>query len=290
MKISACYFSGTGNTKMVAEEAAKVFTQLGHTAELINIDSGEADVTGCDILGIFYPVHAFNAPVIVLDFVKKLAPSDTKKKVFIMKTSGEPLKLNNISSLKIKKILKKKNYILTNEYHYVMPYNIIFRHSDAMAYRMWNTAKQLIPIDCKEILSGKESRLGYVFLGSFIAWIMRIEYFAGKVNGKRYKVTQDCINCNKCVNNCPVNNITVKDGKITFGKDCIMCMRCSFSCPVNAIKIGLFEGWKVNGAYSFKYTEEDDTQSHKNFCKKSYAKYFAKAESKIKGVKTEIIT
>ncbi len=35
-----------------------------------------------------------------------------------------------------------------------------------------------------------------------------------------------------------------------------MCMRCSFTCPKDAIKIGLFEGWHVNGPYDFKKIRE----------------------------------
>ena len=66
-----------------------------------------------------------------------------------------------------------------------------------------------------------------------------------------------CVNCNKCVNTCPHNNIYIKNDKIKFHHHCDMCMRCSFFCPTNAIKIGFLEGWKVNGEYKFKEIEKD---------------------------------
>lgn len=71
----------------------------------------------------------------------------------MLKSSGEPLALNNVSSYKLVSILKGKGYDYFAEYHYVMPYNMIFRHDDAAAYKMWHTAKNLAPVEAREILS-----------------------------------------------------------------------------------------------------------------------------------------
>lgn len=282
MKILLCYFSGTGNTEKVVRAARDAFENRDCTVVLHKVEKGTADMPDdFDMLGFAYPIHAFNAPEIVVDFAKKLEKSATQKKLFIIKTSGEPLKLNNISSLLLTRVLKKKNYLLTNEYHYCMPYNMIFRHTDQMAYDMWQLAQNLIPIDVDEILNGAPAKLKPVFCGRFIAWVLRIEWWGGKFNGKKYKVDDKCIGCQKCVRNCPTQNISIKDGKFVFGKNCIMCMRCSFHCPTNAIKIGWFEKWKVNGAYNFARPELPEENKHKKYCKKSYKKYFERGWAKI---------
>lgn len=44
-----------------------------------------------------------------------------------------------------------------------------------------------------------------------------------------------CVGCGKCAKNCPVRNITLRDG-VTFKDKCIYCQRCIHGCPVNAIK------------------------------------------------------
>ena len=283
MKILICYFSGTGNTQKVLDCYADAFTNFyGDEVTLTRMeDKFEYDLNDFDLVGVGYPVHAFNAPSIALNFCKKLRKLPSKKPAFIVSTSGEPLTLNNISSIKLTSILRRKNLIVNNEYHYCMPYNIIFRHGDEMAYRMWTTAQLLAPLDVKEIKQGVKSRLKRVFMGGFIAWIMRCEHWGGRLNGKQYKVSEQCVSCNKCVKICPTNNITIKDGKMKFGGNCLMCMRCAHLCPTDAIKIGWFNKWKVNGAYSFKKPKSPDTKHYNKMLTKAYKKYFEQADKRI---------
>ncbi len=283
MKVLLCYFSGTGNTKKIVDKYVDEFKKRNIDIDVWNIEKKDQkfDAKNYDMLGIAYPIYAFNAPSIVVDFVKNIAKQDKKKKLFIIKSSGEPLAINNISSNKIKNLLKRKNFILTNEYHYVMPYNIMFRHTDNMAFKMWDTAKKVIPVDCDEIVKNKESKLSYIFMGNLIAWIFRIQYWGGRYNGKKYEVNEKCIKCKKCANCCPVNNIKIENDKFVFGDRCIMCMRCSFCCPADAFKIGLFNKWKVNGQYNFNNYNENEIQTHINFCKNSYKKYFDRCDKKI---------
>ena len=198
-----CFFSGTGNTKKVVEQFSKTFQGQGFEVVLHNIDDGpfDGEISKFDLFGIAYPVHAFNAPANVLEFAKtiKKLPKKQKKAYFVVNTSGEPLKLNNISSLKLNSMLRKRGFKLTNEYHYCMPYNIIFRHTDNMAHKMWETAQKVIPLDCKQIVDGEKSRLGYVPCGRFLAWIFRVEHWGGKFNGRRYKVSDKCLKCGLCI-------------------------------------------------------------------------------------------
>jgi len=289
VKILICYFSGTGNTKKIALLYGSALEANGAKIDYMTLPLStekiaETDFSVYDKIGIGYPIHAFNAPAPVLKFCKSLPKSQTPKDVFVFKTSGEPVRMSDVSSIKTARILKRRNYILTNEYQYVMPYNIIFRHSDAMAYRMWDTAQKVAPIDCKEILSGKPNKPAPVFLGGIIAWILRIEHWGAKFNGKHYKTREDCTKCGKCVKDCPAGNIKLEDGKIKFGKDCLMCMRCAFACPKDAIKIGLFDSWRVNGTYSFQKPEPNEAllnDKHAKYCEKAYRRYFEKAEKKI---------
>jgi formate hydrogenlyase subunit 6/NADH:ubiquinone oxidoreductase subunit I len=46
-----------------------------------------------------------------------------------------------------------------------------------------------------------------------------------------------CIGCGRCIDECPVNAISMKNGKAIINmKKCIRCKRCPEICPVNAIR------------------------------------------------------
>ena len=156
-------FSGTVNTEKVAREYKKIFEENGVETLLYSVSDNfdnMPNIKDYDYVGIAYPIHGFNAPYPIFDLIKLFPKFENeKKKIFIIKTSGEPLTINNISSEPLMARLKNKGYILTNEYHYIMPYNIMFRHTDEFAAKMWKTAKALCVIEANEVLDGRESFL-----------------------------------------------------------------------------------------------------------------------------------
>lgn len=287
MKNAIIYvFSGTGNTKKACDIYKSEFEKNGVETTLYTVKKGFEnlpDPNNFDYVGFAYPIHGFNAPYIMLDLAKALPKANGTKQYFVVKTSGEPLKINNVSSIKFNDIMKKKGYVLMSEYHYVMPYNMIFRHTDEMAARMKNTLEQLAPVEAREVICGIEHKLSKVPFGRFVAWVVRIEQPAMKVNGRFFKVDGNrCIKCGACAKNCPVGNIKMDgNGKFSFGGDCVMCTRCSFNCPTNAFDIGMLNGWKVNGRYSYKLPEKPEEDKHAWYCKKAYKRYFEEAQKKI---------
>ncbi len=285
MKIAIFYFSGTGNTKKVADKYKEFFDGQGNDCALFELPLKEpTDLSDYDLVGFGYPIHSFNAPQIVLKFAKSLpkkSRKEAKQRAFIFKTSGEPVKMSRVSSLKLIKILKKRGLEVKNEYQYVMPYNMIFRHTDHTAYVMWETAKKLVPIDCADILNGVERHEKKMFMGGFLAWILRCEHWGAHVIGVGYKATKECVGCGMCAKNCPAGNIVMKNGKPKFGGKCYICARCSFHCPKDCIKIGLLNGWRVHGAYSFEDGDPNEKNGHEKYCKKAYERYFKEAEERI---------
>lgn len=285
MNILIYYFSGTGNTRKVTDKYKSVFEAFGYAVKIVTLPISNEDdliVDGFDIVGLAYPIHGFNAPQVLLDLAKLLPYQKSTKKTFIFKTSGEPILLNSASSLKLKKILKKKNFSVDNEFRYIMPYNMIFRHTEHRASVMWDTAQKLVPLDVAKIINGEKTTERRFFFDSIFAWILRIEHFGAWFNGLFYRVDDACIHCGKCVKNCPTHNITeMANGKFRFSNKCTMCVRCSFLCPVNAISIGMFDGWRVNGEYKFEEPDEIEVDKHANYCRKAYEEYFQEAERRI---------
>ena len=188
MKNAVIYvFSGTGNTLKIARAYADEFFSRGVSCKIHILEKDGIlrfpPPQDFDLAGLAYPIHAFNAPYVVHRFAAAL-PDLPYKEYFIIKSSGEPLAINNISSGSLVAKLEKKGYFLTNEYHYVMPYNMIFRHPDGMAARMWDSAKRLCAADAKEILDGKKSFLKSFPFGRTVSALFRIEHPAMKINPK----------------------------------------------------------------------------------------------------------
>lgn len=274
-------FSGTGNTHKICRAVMEEWKNAGVGCEYAEIAKGAAypDPNGFDRIVIGYPVHAFNAPEPVFDFIKGLPACFGERLVYLVKTSGEPLKLNDGSCARVYSLLKKKKYTVAGEYHYVMPYNMIFRHSDGMAARMWRAAKLRIPREARAMLQGERTELKKGPFKRAVSFVFRIEHPAMHLVGKGFKATEACTGCGKCARACPQKNIEMRNGKPVFGKNCVGCVRCSFGCPENAITIGLLNGWKVNGAYDFGGEPAQNGEVCR-YCRRSYLKYFAAAEQR----------
>lgn len=273
MKKAIIYlFSGTGNTKKAVLEFAERLRERGTEVTVSEIDGKIIPSDEADAVGIAYPIHAFNAPENVVKFVKGMP--NAEKELFIIKTCGEPLCLNNASSALIAAILRKKGYRIVGEYGYVMPYNMLYRHSESMATKMWFAARRRIAHDTEKLTSGAAEKVGRATVVSAV--FRRVEQPFMRLNGRHFKVdTEKCIECGKCARSCPQKNIKITDGKFTFGKNCVGCVRCSFNCPVDAINIGLINFWKVNGRYS--YGDIEPIKAECKYLKRAYRNYFEKS-------------
>ena len=288
MRFLAIYFTGTGNSKRVIDEINYSLASFSSTMDIIDVTKDEVkDINEYDGLIISYPIYGFNAPKPIIAYAKKMVKANEQKPCLIMKQSGEHLFWNNASSLYLTSLLKKRNIKVTNEYHYLMPYSFIFRHSDFMAYRMNNVMKGLIPLDLTDFFNNKEVHMKRFFLDRFFAWVLRIQWWGGRFNGRFYKVEKDkCIKCMKCVKECPAHNIIMEDGKFKFKGQCLMCQRCIMYCPRHAIKVGMFNSWRVDQPYNFKEAPYQK-ERHPNYCKKNYIKYFKVSEERIEKSRAE---
>ena len=262
MKILIFTFSGTGNTFLAADYIGGALKENGICIDMLKIEdivnsTENLKLNESSHILIGYPIHAFNSPKIVMDFVKKL-PSSNGQKVSIFKTSGEPFFFNNSSSHLLIKQLKLKGYDILIETHFLMPYNIMFRYPDALVKQMYTLMQQMAKKYADDVISEKRGVISYTMLNRIISFIFRIQWGGARLNGRFYSCRhKKCTLCMKCVNNCPSQNITVENGKIRFNGKCLMCMRCVQNCSFNAINIGILRFWAVRGKYNFESLSSD---------------------------------
>ena len=281
MRVLLLTFSGTGNTKICGDFIKSHFIENGYDVDHYVYDYNNDftyDVNDYDLIGLGYPIHAFNTPELFVRFVKKLPTSD--KPFFIYKVSGEPFPFNNASSVKIKRILKKKGYKYIAEKHFLMPYNIIFRYKDSLAKQMYLYLNPLAKAFVLGIINNTPEIVKNNFLERVWTQILRIEWVGPKVNKFLLHSKKDkCTKCGLCIKNCPTNSLYInKKGIIKAKGTCAFCMRCSYNCPHNALNMGMLNGWVVNGPYKYlDLTKNKDVPSyyvHANT--KGYFKLFRK--------------
>ena len=289
-------FSGTGNTMRVSEVLAEKWREYGHEADIVPIraEAQYPDLKEYDIVLVGYPVHAFNAPAAVLKFLKKLPAGDTgnPKPCYLLRTSGEPLKMNNAAGIMPKRILKKKGYKVLGEFRYVMPYNIIFRHSDGMAARMWQDANLRLTENARTMSEGGGEVLKNGPWKRLVSFVLRIEHTAMPLIGRSFHAKKKlCVGCGLCEKACPQGNIEMKNGRPKFKGKCVGCMGCAFSCPKDAIRTGVLNAWRVNGAYPLDGEPVKDNEIGR-YCRRAYLRYFHETEQKalrMQGVEHESI-
>jgi ferredoxin len=62
-----------------------------------------------------------------------------------------------------------------------------------------------------------------------------MERTGAKLFGAQIRASNECVQCDLCVRNCPQKNIRLQNGKIRSGYRCMLCMRCLYGCPQRAV-------------------------------------------------------
>jgi Pyruvate/2-oxoacid:ferredoxin oxidoreductase delta subunit len=245
------YFSGTGNARFAAEQIAKNSRDSGIETNVYNIADEVADIgaPGNDALvGFCFPTHGFNAPPIVLKFLRNFPRG--KADVFLLNTRGglklSKIHLPGIGGLALwltALILLIKGYKPIGFRPLDMPSNWISIHP-GLRKKAVKSIQAHCTITLKKfsnrILQGKWVFNGFLWLpiDIFIAPISIAYYWYGRFAlAKSFFANTSCNNCNLCIDDCPVNAIIEKDGRPFWTLKCESCMHCMNICPQRSIEI-----------------------------------------------------
>lgn len=255
--IGIFYFSGTGNTEIVANMLKESFSNQGCQADLIRMedvlkDKMKTDIQKYDLIGIGSQVIGFGTPNLVKKFIHTF-PGGLGKKVFIFRTAGGVTPINYNASQPIIKVLTKKGYKVFYEQLFSISSNWTVKYDDYVIKELYEATKKKVKVMCVEVVRGDKRLLktdlkhrvlmGFVReISSKLLWLV----------GKDYTVSAWCTGCGLCIKNCPAENIYKKNNKIKFKAVCNVCMRCIYACPKKAIKFRLFSFFPVSEDYNIK--------------------------------------
>jgi ferredoxin/flavodoxin len=243
MKTTIYYFTGTGNTLVLARELAQELSRDPGDTELVPIPplvQQDSIVADADAVGIAFPVYFLGLPHLVKDFVQKLRFSG-KPYIFGIATCGEqpgPALFN------LKALLEERGTTLSAGFVFVMPENYI-GPIDLMGdadHRQEKYAGALsrIPVIADAIRERKQTvpegnDSALLRFGGFITSTLMTSVY--KVPRRLY-ATGACNRCRTCERVCPTKNITVASDGVHWGNNCTQCYTCIHWCPNGVIEIG----------------------------------------------------
>lgn len=244
------YFSGTGNTRYVAESLGNLLEE-----DLVFIpgtDPNGVKLTGNRVLFCF-PVYSWGVPPLVLDFIAALPDSFVREAkaahiaVSMVCTCGDEVAetpamfRNAITSRGLRtgglwSVTMPNDYVLLPGFD-VDPREVEDRKLDSSQGRIKEIAGLISRGEYREDFTvGKWPRLkSKVIYPLFRRW---------GVNSKRWHVSQECVGCGRCVTACPMHNIKLVTGKPHWGHNCVSCTACYQHCPAHAISYGKFTDGK----------------------------------------------
>lgn len=238
MKTILYYFSGTGNTLMLARLLAKELDD----AEIINIVSCKEPIVTphADAVGILFPVYAFGLPRIMRDFVNNKL--QTTENTYVFSLTNFAGAGGAAASKQLKNILSLKGIKLNARFWVPMPSNYI-PFAGAESQQKQNKRFLLAANRIKKIAEILKKRPENYFykrnrIPLFIASICNNLFMKSCAKeAKKFYASDKCKGDGVCAKICPTNNIKMIEGFPVWGTNCEQCMACLQWCTHGAIHI-----------------------------------------------------
>lgn len=234
METSIYYFSGTGNSLYLAKKLSEGIPG----SNLYSIPKFQGGhVVSSEVLGLVFPTHALDVPVMVKDFIQKVDVSKVKY-IFSIVTCGD--KIGN-TIVYLDELLRSKKSKLDYGLEVKLADNsIYYKTPDIEIEKRFKELDTILARASCDILNRNRNIDSY---SKFTKWSfmsvalkMAMKYYLK--DGKKKVSSEKCIRCGLCEKICPSKNISNIDGNMVFGENCVNCYGCINWCPKEAISFG----------------------------------------------------
>jgi NAD-dependent dihydropyrimidine dehydrogenase PreA subunit/flavodoxin len=249
------YFSGTGNTKWMAQQLAQATgEQLLYIPDELRKGKLQYTLQEGERLGFCFPTHGWQPPRIVRTFIRNasfiLPPSSY---VYAATTCGD----NMGHAMRIlDKELSKKGMKTDARFAVVMPESNVcfsFLHLDTPEKEQQKkTAAQKTVAHISEVVKNRQVGVEELVKGAIpytYTYVIGGYYNKHLITDKHFWVDEEaCIQCGLCAKLCPVDDIEGLPPHWKHDGSCTNCLACYHHCPQHAIHWGTMQ----RGQYFFK--------------------------------------
>ncbi len=244
-KASFRYFTGTGNSKRIAEVCASVFEAGGWSAEIAAIPEGGPPAEDSSAACLVFPVYSLDLPRIVRRYLEALPPAtgaigSRPRQALLLATGGNEDDCG-WSLVEGVGLLAARGWDAAYADLVRMPNNWgpfmrVPGASEAAAILAAGEAKA--KESAEAFLAGRRyaKPLSLPVFGPLGSRLMRAGFKLGvKRLWRKFRADGKCTSCGLCARSCPTSSIAMAGGRPRWSATCEQCMRCFNLCPSRAI-------------------------------------------------------
>lgn len=242
------YFSGTSNTKHVAQQlAAKLNDHTTEVAEALAHGNTAYTLAPGESIGFAFPTYAWGLPPVFSRFIASLhlsGYSAGKSYCYMVTTCGDDI---GLTAQLFAKQVAKLGLECNSAFSVQMPnVYVCLPGFDVDPHllekeKLYNAERRIDEIALciaqrritTQVVTGKHKWLKSA--------VIRPLFLHFAVRDSRFRVMPDrCTHCKTCVASCPMHNITIDapQGMPQWHGNCTMCLSCLHRCPAQAIQYG----------------------------------------------------
>lgn len=241
------YFSGTGNSLLVALELQKYLggevvrlegeRLLNPSSELFVVPEGEPVVW-------VFPIYSWGVPPVLIPFLRrsriKITPEHSTPH-FMVCTCGDD---TGYADHQWAKIIGRRGWSPRGSFSVQMPNTYVnMKGFDVDTPDVVQAKVAAMPERVRHIADCIKTGFGEADMtrGSW-AWVKTYivyPWFAAFcMSSKPFRFTNACVKCGLCAKGCPMKNITMTESGPAWGNRCALCLRCYHVCPHHAVAYG----------------------------------------------------
>lgn len=232
------YFTGTGNSRWCARQLAEhLKDRLTDAAPYLR--GGIAAELCSERPWVFVcPTYAWQPPREFVAFLDAAYLSGSRDAYFVMTCGGEL----GVVEKTLEALCSRKGLRFRGVLEVIMPdnYLVMFRAPEPeKARQIIRAARPVLEQGAAAVAAGKDfppRKTGV--LDRIKSGPVNRGFYRFFIKSRGFRTTDACVGCGKCTELCPLQNITLNNGRPVWGERCTQCMACLNGCPKEAVEYG----------------------------------------------------